>query len=84
MPDSAYDAFIDDCLQERASLIGLIEAMESKALAPGMPLVIPDGMNGTVASTLAAFKQTVAQLNALIDAYEATPEAPKDPDAPPT
>ena len=84
MPDTPYDAFIEDCLQERASLIGLIEAIESKALAPDMPLVIPDGMNGTVASTLAAFKQTVARLNALIDAYEATPEAPKDPDAPPT
>ena len=83
MPDSAYDAFIEDCLQERASLIGLIEAIESKALAPGMPLAIPDGMNGTVASTLAAFKQTVVRLNALIDAYEAQPEAPKDPDAPP-
>ena len=83
MSDTPYDAFIEDCLQERASLIGLIEAIESKALAPGMPLVIPDGMNGTVASTLAAFKQTVARLNALIDAYEATPEAP-DPTAPTT
>ena len=83
MQDTAYDAFIDDCLQERASLIGLIEAMESKALAPGMPLVIPDGMNGTVASTLAAFKQTVVQLNTLVDAYEATPEAPKARNVPP-
>ena len=83
MPDSAYDAFIEDCLQERASLIGLIEAIETGMLAPGMPIAIPDGMIGTVASTLDAFKQTVAQLNALIDAYEATPEAPKDPDAPP-
>jgi hypothetical protein len=82
MPDTAYDAFIEDCLQERASLIGLIEAIESKALAPGMPLVIPDGMNGTVASTLAAFKQAVARLNVLVDAYDATPEAPKDPDPP--
>jgi hypothetical protein len=84
MPDSPYDAFIEDCLQERASLIGLIEAIESKALAPGMPLVIPDGMNGTVASTLTAFKQAVARLNALIDAYEGAPEAPEDPDSPPT
>ena len=84
MPDTPYDAFIEDCLQERASLIGLIEAIESKALAPGMPLVIPDGMNGTVASTLAAFKQTVARLNALIDAYEATPEARQGQNDPPT
>ena len=65
-------------------MIGFIEATETGMLAPGMPLVIPDGMNGTVASTLAAFKQTVAQLNALIDAYEATPKAPDEPDAPPT
>jgi hypothetical protein len=36
-------------------------------------------MNARVASTLAAFKQSVAQLNVLIDAYEATPEAPQDP-----
>jgi hypothetical protein len=84
MPYTAYDAFIEDCLQERASLIGLIEAMESQALAPGMPLVIPDGMNNSVVSTLAAFKQTVAQLNALIDAYEAVPEAPLDQNSPPT
>ena len=84
MPDSAYDAFIEDCLQERASLIGLIEAIESKALAPGMPLLIPDGMNATVASTLAAFKQTVARLNALIDAYEADPEPSQDQNDPPT
>jgi hypothetical protein len=73
MSDTPYDAFIEDCLQERASLIGLIEAIETRMLAPGMPIAIPDGMNGTVASTLAAFKQAVARLNALIDAYEATP-----------
>jgi hypothetical protein len=84
MPDTPYDAFIEDCLQERASLIGLIEAIESKAFAPGVPLVIPDGMNGTVASTLAAFKQTVDRLNALIDAYEASPETPQSENAPPT
>jgi len=84
MPDTPYDAFIEDCLQERASLIGLIEALESKALAPGMPLVIPDVMSGRVASTLAAFRQTVSQLNTLIDAYEATPEAPQDQNTPPT
>jgi hypothetical protein len=83
MSDSAYDAFIEDCRQERASLIGLIEAIETRMLAPGMPFTVPADMNGTVASTLDAFKQTVAQLNILIDAYEATPKAPNDPDAPP-
>jgi hypothetical protein len=84
MPDSPYDAFIEDCLQERASLVGLIEAIDTGMLAPGMPITIPDDMKARVASTLAAFKQTVAQLNELIDAYEATPEPPEDPDTPPT
>jgi hypothetical protein len=83
MPDSAYDAFIEDCLQERASLIGLIEAIETGMLAPGMPITIPDDMKAQVESTLAAFKQTVAQLNILIDAYEAASEAPQDQNAPP-
>jgi hypothetical protein len=84
MPDTPYDAFIEDCVQERASLIGLIEAIETRMLAPGMPIAIPDDVNPKVASTLAAFKQTVVRLNALIDAYEATLEAPEEPDAPPT
>jgi hypothetical protein len=83
MPDTAYDALIEDCLQERASLIGLIEAMETRMLAPGMPIAIPDDMNTKVASTLASFKQTVAQLNILIDAYEASPDARRDPTATP-
>jgi hypothetical protein len=83
VPDSTYDLFFEDCLQERASLIGLIEAIETKMLAPGMPIAIPEEMNAKVASTLAAFKQTVAQLNALIDAYEATPHSSNQPDTPP-
>jgi hypothetical protein len=75
MSDSAYANFIEDCLQERASLIGLIEAIESKMLAPGMPITIPKTMDAKVEAILAAFKQTVAQLNILIDAYEADPDA---------
>jgi hypothetical protein len=63
-------------------LIGLIEAIETGMLAPGMPIVIPDDMNPKVASTLAAFKQTLAELNALIDAYETSPAAPKGQNAP--
>ena len=51
MPDSAYAAFIDDCVQERASLIGLIESIESKMLAPGIAIVI-SGINGRDARTL--------------------------------
>jgi hypothetical protein len=73
MSDSAYVAFIEDCVQERASLIGLIEAIENKMLAPGMPIEVPEAMNAKVEATLTAFKQAVAQLNSLIDAYDADP-----------
>ena len=65
MLDSAYAALIEDCVQERASLIGLVEAIENKMLAPGMPITIPKTMDAKVAATLVAFKQTVAQLNNL-------------------
>jgi hypothetical protein len=75
MSDSAYAALIEDCVQERASTIGIIEAIENKMLAPGMPIAIPEAMNAKVEATLAAFKQAVAQLNILIDAYEADPDA---------
>ena len=75
MSDSAYANFIEDCVQERASLIGLIEAIENKMLAPGMPIEIPETMVAKVEATLSAFKQAVAQLNILIDAYEADPDA---------
>lgn len=75
MLDSAYAAFIEDCVQERASLIGLIEAIENKMLAPGMPIAIPETMSSKIEATLASFKKTVAQLNVLIDAYEADPDA---------
>ena len=75
MSDSGYVAFIEDCVQERASLIGLIEAIESKMLAPGMPITIPEAMTAKVDATLAAFERAVAELNILIDAYEADPDA---------
>ena len=52
MTDSAYANFIEDCVQERASLIGLIEAIESKMLAPGMPITIPEAMDAKVNATL--------------------------------
>jgi hypothetical protein len=72
---SAYAAFIEDCVQERASLMGLIEAIENKMLAPGIPIEIPEAMEAKVKATLAAFEQAVAKLNILIDAYEADPDA---------
>ena len=75
MSDSAYANFIEHCVQERASLIGLIEAIENKMLAPGMPIVIPEAMNAKVEATPSAFQQAVAKLNILIDAFEADPDA---------
>jgi hypothetical protein len=74
MTDSAYANFIEDCVQERASLIGLIEAIESKMLAPGMPMTIPEAMDAKVNATLSAIKQAVVQLNILIEAYEGDPD----------
>lgn len=71
-----------DCIEERASLIGLIEAIETKMLAPGMQIGIPKEIVGKLASTLDAFEQAIVQLDALIDDYEATPKAPEDPDVP--
>jgi hypothetical protein len=75
MSDSAYAALIKDCTEVRASLIGLIEAIENKMLAPGIPITIPEAMTGKVNATSVAFDQSVAQLNILIDAYEADPDA---------
>ena len=62
MSDSGYANFIEDCVQERASLIGLIEAIQNKMLAPGMPIAIPEAMEMQVKATLTAFEQAVAQL----------------------
>ena len=50
-------------------MIGLIEAIENKMLAPGMPIAIPETMAAKVEATLGAFQQAVAKLNILIDAY---------------
>jgi hypothetical protein len=75
MSDSVFATLIEDCVQERASLTGLIEALENRMLAPGMPIVIPKAMDAKVAATLAAFQQTIVQLDILIDAYEADPDA---------
>ena len=75
MPDAAYATFIEDCRQERAHLIGLIEALEGNRMNPGMPITIPGPLIAPTAATLTVFQNTVAQLNALIDAYEANPGA---------
>jgi hypothetical protein len=70
MPDSAYALFIEDCRQERAHLAGLIEALEGIRISPGARISIPGPLIAPTA-TLVAFQKTVAELNALIDAYDA-------------
>jgi hypothetical protein len=75
MPDTAFATFIEDCRQERAHLYGLIEALEGDRIAPGSPIAIPGHLAAATAAALQAFQQTTIQLSALIDAYEANPEA---------
>ena len=75
MPDSNYAAFIEDCRQERASLIGLVEAMESKMLGPGLPMAAPQSLNAPTQALIASMTRTVTDLDALIAAYEANPDA---------
>jgi hypothetical protein len=69
MPDSAYAAFIEDCRQERAHLIGLIEALEGKRINPGAPIAVPEPMQAATAATLLGLQAAVAQLNTLLEAY---------------
>lgn len=71
MPDTAYATFIEDCRLERARLFGLIEALEGNTISPGAPITIPPPLIAATAATLVAFQQTVIQMNALIDAYDA-------------
>ena len=72
MPDTAYATFIEDCRQERAHIFGLIEALEGNRISPGSRITIPEPLVAATAATLAAFQNTVTELNALIDAYDAS------------
>jgi hypothetical protein len=72
IPDAAYAMFIEDCRQERAHLFGLIEALEGQTIAPGSRIVIPSPLIAATQAALVAFQNTVTELNALIDAYEAS------------
>jgi len=71
MPDAAYAAFVEDCRRERASLIGLIEAMENKMLGAGLPITIPESMNAPTQALVASMQRTLADLETLISQYEA-------------
>jgi hypothetical protein len=75
MPDSNYAAFIEDCRRERASLIGLVEAMENKMLGAGLPITIPHAMNAPTEALVASMTRTIGDLDTLIAAYEANPDA---------
>ncbi len=75
MPDFAYATFIEDCRRERAHLVDLIEALEGNRMNPGMPITIPGPLIAATAATLVSFQKALAQLNTLIDAYEANPDA---------
>lgn len=66
-----YATFIEDCRQERAHLVGLIEALEGHRISPGARIVIPGPLIAATQATLVAFQNAVASLNALIDAYDA-------------
>ena len=65
-----YATFIEDCRQERAHLVGLIEALEGNRISPGARIVIPGALVAPTQETLVAFQNAVASLNALIDAYD--------------
>jgi len=75
MPDSNFAAFIEDCRRERASLVGLIEATESKMLGAGLPMTIPEALNAPAKTLIASMTRAVGDLDALITAYEANPDA---------
>ena len=71
MTDTPYATFIEDCRQERAHLAGLIEALEGIRISPGARISIPEPLIAPTAAALVAFQKAVAELNALIDAYDA-------------
>jgi hypothetical protein len=74
MPDSNTAAFIEDCRRARASLVGLVEALENKMLGAGLPMTIPQALNAQTTALIASMARTVGDLDALITAYEANPD----------
>jgi hypothetical protein len=74
MPDSAYAEFIEDCRRQRASLIGLIEAMENGMLGPGQPMTAPASVGASQQAVRESLQHALADLEKLIAAYEANPD----------
>jgi hypothetical protein len=75
MPDSNYAAFIEDCRQQQALLIGLVEAVENKMLSAGLPMTIPDALNARTQALIVSLTRAITDLETLIAAYEANPDA---------
>jgi len=71
---NGYAAFIEECRAERNSINALIHRMEKGQLGIGMPITLPK-VNEATANAVAGMKRTVADLDALIAAYEAEPHA---------
>jgi hypothetical protein len=74
MADATYAEFIEDCRRQRASLIGLIEAMENGMLGPGQPMTAPAGLAGPEHAVRESLEHALADLEKLIAAYEANPD----------
>ena len=72
-PDSNFAEFIETCRLERASLTGLIEAIQARRLDPGAPIEVPQNLAAITDATLMALEGALTQLQALLDAYEAAP-----------
>jgi hypothetical protein len=70
MVDPGYAGLIEDCREERAALIGLIEAVESKMLVAGTPITIPVALTEHTVAAVASMTRSVADLTVLITAYE--------------
>jgi hypothetical protein len=70
-PNTPYATFIADCRDERARLIGLIEALEGERMSPGARIEIPGALIAPTQATLVAMQNALAAFNALIDAYDA-------------
>jgi hypothetical protein len=70
MPDSAYATFIEDCRDQRASLTGLIEAIQGLRMNPGAPIAIPPELAQVTDAAMQAFQDARLALNNLIDAYD--------------
>lgn len=74
MPDTAYAEFIEDCRRQRASLIGLVEAMENGMIGPGQPMTAPASVAAPQQAARQSLQQALADLEKLIAAYEANPD----------